>query len=341
MVRVGVVIPFFQRTPGLLERAVQSILRQDASDVLFTIVVVDDDSPCRAAAELDDHFSSDHQLVVLSQPNSGPGVARNAGLDFLAHRPIDLVAFLDSDDYWTSDHIRSALQSLGSDADFYFDDHDREQYSDEASYFSAHGRLIEWQARKTGAYITPTGEQSFDCVKDVQSSFFLNEYPAQTSTVVYRKTPALADVRFDPAFRSLGEDLLFMLEAIGKSRKVRLRAAIGAHCGAGVSIYHSALSWDHPDAPMRFAYSLMLWSTVADRFSSDLAVRHLAADRVRGFRRGLVFIMVRSALRQKRVHRSALRLVTSRRLLSWHHIPRALLGLAVRKFRSVPLFPEH
>jgi succinoglycan biosynthesis protein ExoW len=342
MTRVGVVIPYFQRETGLLTRAVQSVLAQTAPDVALVIVIVDDASPHPAEDELATvDAGSRHQIIILQQDNAGPGAARNRGLDRLAREEVEYVAFLDSDDHWAPDHIGSALAALRDDADLVFDNHDRQQYGDEQSYFAAHGRLTRWLGGGDQAYLRPAGGELYDCEPRWLTLFFLNEFPAQTSTVVFRNTAALARVRFDPSFRSLGEDLLFFLEIGREARAVHCSSAVGVHCGAGVSIFHSALSWDHPDAPMRFANSLLLWSTVARRVARTPEERALADDRVRGFRRGYLFIALRSAIRQRRVHRPAIALVTRHGLVRWQHLPAALLGLATRAARSAPLFPEH
>ena len=90
--RVSVVIPAFRsrpEQPEYLEEALESVRSQSYDNV--EIVIVDDGSPVRIApARTDD-------LVIVRQPNTGPGGARNVG-SVIAHAP--LIAFLDADDRW-------------------------------------------------------------------------------------------------------------------------------------------------------------------------------------------------------------------------------------------------
>ena len=48
---IGVVIPYFQREPGILRRALASVLRQRGVEQV-AVVVVDDASPVPASAEV-------------------------------------------------------------------------------------------------------------------------------------------------------------------------------------------------------------------------------------------------------------------------------------------------
>src|SRR5262249_35341512 len=104
MTKCTVIIPYYQREPGILRRALKSVFAQTHTD--FDVVVVDDSSPSPVELELE-AFPLDERarIIVIKQPNAGPGGARNMGLD---HVPADssYVALLDSDDEWTNDHLK-------------------------------------------------------------------------------------------------------------------------------------------------------------------------------------------------------------------------------------------
>jgi cellulose synthase/poly-beta-1,6-N-acetylglucosamine synthase-like glycosyltransferase len=94
---VSVVVPTFQRRERVT-RAIRSVIEQTFDD--WELIVVDDgstDGTGEAVAAL-----RDPRLYYHWQPNGGLGAARNAGLR-LARGPV--VAFLDSDDRWRSDHL--------------------------------------------------------------------------------------------------------------------------------------------------------------------------------------------------------------------------------------------
>jgi len=118
MPRIGVVIPYFQRAPRLLRRALDSVAAQEYGPV--QVVVVDDGSPRPAdeeiTPELRDAFP---RITVVRQPNRGVAAARNAGLDAL-DEDVAAVALLDSDDYWKRTHLRNAAAALAAGADFFF-----------------------------------------------------------------------------------------------------------------------------------------------------------------------------------------------------------------------------
>jgi glycosyltransferase involved in cell wall biosynthesis len=87
----SVVVPTYNRLE-LLRRTLESVRRQQFTD--FELIVVDDGSTDGTLADL---RAMDAGVQVLTQPNRGPGAARNRGLACARGR---YVAFLDSDDLW-------------------------------------------------------------------------------------------------------------------------------------------------------------------------------------------------------------------------------------------------
>ena len=106
MPRLSIVIPTYNRAP-LIGFALDSVLDQVEADA--QIIVVDDGSTDETLAALA-RFGDRIQLI--RQPNKGPGAARNTGV---AAAEGDLIAFLDSDDLWTPDHLAILDGALGKD----------------------------------------------------------------------------------------------------------------------------------------------------------------------------------------------------------------------------------
>jgi len=99
---VSVVIPSYER-PEQTARAVWSVLRQPG--VQAEVVVVDDASP--TPVSLADRLVSSGRVRVLRLPeNRGAAGARNAGVE--ASRS-DVIAFLDSDDFFLPDTLAQRL----------------------------------------------------------------------------------------------------------------------------------------------------------------------------------------------------------------------------------------
>lgn len=116
MARFTVVIPYYQKQHGILGRALASVFAQTYQD--FDLVIVDDESPYPIDQELAEISQEQKdRIIVIKQSNGGPGGARNTGLDNVPDGT-DYVAFLDSDDIWTPDHLRNAafaLQTYGGE----------------------------------------------------------------------------------------------------------------------------------------------------------------------------------------------------------------------------------
>jgi glycosyltransferase involved in cell wall biosynthesis len=95
--KVSVVMPAYRKSteqPDWIDEALDSIRAQTFGD--WEIVVVDDGSPVRIAPSKTD------DLVIVRQPNTGPGGARNVGSVIARGK---LIAFLDSDDRWRAEKL--------------------------------------------------------------------------------------------------------------------------------------------------------------------------------------------------------------------------------------------
>jgi glycosyltransferase involved in cell wall biosynthesis len=98
---VSVIIPTYNRC-SLLGEAIASV--QTQSYGCIEIVVVDDGSTDDTAEMLRGYGST---LKVLEQPNRGVSAARNTGIRS-THG--ELIAFLDSDDYWLPNKVERQVQ---------------------------------------------------------------------------------------------------------------------------------------------------------------------------------------------------------------------------------------
>jgi succinoglycan biosynthesis protein ExoW len=228
MATFTIVIPFYQREKGILSRALTSIFGQTFQD--FDIVIVDDESPLPADAELKDAPAGWlAKIRVVKQKNSGPGGARNTGLDNV---PADtqFVALLDSDDMWLPDHLMNAhafMTRFG--AECYWASM---QDSEEFYYHYGMAKLAEREGGETLA------ENPLVLEIPNLASVMLKDWAFLHLSCMVIARPLFETVRFDPVLRLAAEDVLFFADCILKSRRTVLCDAAGAARGMGVNIFH-------------------------------------------------------------------------------------------------------
>jgi hypothetical protein len=104
IVRVSVIIPLFNKAP-YVERALTSVFAQTCSD--FELIVVDDGSSDDGPRIVQGY--KDPRVRLVTQDNSGPGAARNRGLELAQG---ELVAFLDADDEWLPNYLSESVRLL-------------------------------------------------------------------------------------------------------------------------------------------------------------------------------------------------------------------------------------
>lgn len=242
---LAVVTPFFQREPGILLRSVRSVLRQEQTTPIF-LVIVDDGSPVSATnelARLDE--TSRKRIRLIAQKNSGPGAARNAALASLDDS-VRYVAFLDSDDEWSDDHLTNALHALQVGHDVYFADHT--QLGQAIGAFSRGGRIAPHEHPTIQGAIHLHSFQG-DMLKQIVCGNIIG-----TSTVVFDRH-RFPEIRFRPEFRNAGEDYLFWMDLARARARFAFSEKVEASYGRGVNVY-SAAGWGTEEHLLRLINEL-------------------------------------------------------------------------------------
>ena len=103
--KISAIIPFYN-SEKYLEEAVNSVLKQKTD--IFEILLIDDGSVDNSM-KVAEKFLPD--VTILTQQNSGAAAARNNGVK---HSKGDIIAFLDSDDIWTDNHLNILIGPLMS-----------------------------------------------------------------------------------------------------------------------------------------------------------------------------------------------------------------------------------
>jgi succinoglycan biosynthesis protein ExoW len=229
-VRIAVVIPFYQEQRGILARALASVLAQTGvSDV--HIIIVDDSSPVAAEGELRELGSLRFPVTLVRQRNAGPGAARNRGLETLPPGT-RYVAFLDSDDEWTGEHLARAVLALSQGHDFYFADHF--QLGQTVSAFARARRIVpdEHPRLAEGEGLHAYAGDMFDQI--------VTGNVIGTSTVVFDHE-RFPQARFREEFFHAGEDYLCWIDLAVSGAQFAFSARCEATYGSGVNVYSGAV----------------------------------------------------------------------------------------------------
>lgn len=105
MAYVSVIVPAYN-AEKCIERCVESILRQDYTDL--ELIVVDDGSKDSTPEILDRLADADPRMKVIHQKNAGVSATRNNAIDVAQGKYIQ---FLDADDWLTSDSTKLLVRT--------------------------------------------------------------------------------------------------------------------------------------------------------------------------------------------------------------------------------------
>lgn len=225
---ITVIIPYYQNKPGILTKALKSIEAQKSVPMPVKVLVIDDTSPVSAESELKSIGPIGCSVKIVLQPNAGPGSARNTGLN-QASIETRYIAFLDSDDEWTDDHLSRAIEALSAGYDFYFSDH--YQLNSTVGAFARAGRI------QPSAHPQLLGTQPG--LHAYQGDFLdqiIRGNVIGTPTVVYDFL-RFPKNRFRTEFTNAGEDYLFWMDIAHSGAKIVFSSQCEVNCGYGVNVY--------------------------------------------------------------------------------------------------------
>jgi succinoglycan biosynthesis protein ExoW len=293
IIKVAVVIPFFQRRSGILRRALSSVMRQRfLPGVEVNVVVVDDGSPVPAMQEANGlSFTAPFHLTIIQQKNGGVAAARNSALNSI-DASTTYVAFLDSDDIWGMDHLGLGLAALEAGFDFYFCDNKRQGHHD--SYFNARcPQILPFAKAASNSHYAEIPEEAL-----VEA--ILKGFPTQASTVIYRRS-ICPDHRFDGAVMAAGEDVLFMVQLAAKSRKSCFSTAVDVECADGINMYFGNFGWDSP-ARLSITYDqIVSYSLIGQRVQLSPDNRAWLEYLVNAYKRDFVFFSLRYLAKKRKL----------------------------------------
>jgi len=107
MITVSIIMPVYN-VEQYIEQAIQSVLKQSFYD--FELLIIDDGSEDNSIERA--KTFKDDRIKIIRQKNRGLAGARNTGI---RNASGDLIAFLDSDDYWHPEKLMRLVSLMQSD----------------------------------------------------------------------------------------------------------------------------------------------------------------------------------------------------------------------------------
>lgn len=253
---IAVVIPHFQRKPGLLSAAVRSAFAQTVGERVL-VIVCDDESPSPASEELDavPDLPTD-RLVVIRRKNGGAGAARNTALDAVP-AGVRTLAFLDSDDAWRPHHLENAQHALELGYDAYFANFIGVGFPD-VGHFERIGSLKP----QDHPLIDAPRRMHALAVSALEHTVSDGGGLIGTPTVVYR-FDKFGALRFREEFYN-GQDFFFWMDLSELGARFAFSFDIECDNGEGINIYQAS-GWGSEKSLQRLRNELFVWTSV-ERF---------------------------------------------------------------------------
>ncbi len=327
--KVSVVIPYYQRAPGILRRALESVFAQVLpADVSVDVILVDDASPSPPDIEIAGLSRPGFSIQIVRRPNGGPARARNTGLDEVGQT--DWVAFLDSDDTWMENHLATALRALQTGARFYCANN---LYEGDRTWFGGLPFMVDMLA--AARWLEPG---LFQLDRKAAMRFFLEGCVAHTSTVLVDARLARG-IRFEEDQEMAGEDYLFWISAVDRADRIAFSTDLMAARGRGVDIYRGALDWNNPECVRRLYFALLLHKKILHRFCRTPDQKRTLQGKIGLLRRGIAYLFLRNALRHAKVHSWVMKRLASEDLTGLARLPANMLITAWQKASGRLEFP--
>lgn len=192
MPRVSVIVPVYN-SELYLNQCVDSILAQTYSD--YEVLLIDDGSTDQSSRVCDEYASMDSRVRTIHTANMGVSHARNVGIELACG---EFIAFVDSDDYISSDLLLSLVQKMDADPELDFVQFSMDRF-DEAGVFykeeSVSTTMILADFIESDNYIGSV------CVSMMKTAIIQN-----------------ASLRFNSSLK-LGEDQAFVYEYLSHCRR--------------------------------------------------------------------------------------------------------------------------
>lgn len=208
---VSVVIPVYN-VEKYLNQCLDSVLNQTLQNI--EVICVNDSSTDGSLAILEEYAKKDERVIVVTQPNSGAGAARNKGLSLAVGK---YLSFLDSDDFFEPDMLELACKKAEEDrADFVVFQSDQ-YYADKKKFVEVSWTLRE---KEIPPYTPFSHRQMTDNIFKVFVGWAWDK--------LYNREFVLRN-RLQFQEQRTSNDLLFVFSAVALAKRISIVKKVLAH----------------------------------------------------------------------------------------------------------------
>lgn len=267
---ITVIIPFFQREAGILSRALKSIVAQNYPLEKLSVIIIDDGSPFSANEELA-QFPPHPELCIdiIQQNNAGPNEARNTGLENIKPST-DLVAYLDSDDEWISEHLHHAVYALSYGFTAYF-----------SNLYHLGDTMPEFQKAQRINFLDHPLVDTNLTIREYRGDMMHQIATANTifmpSLVIDAKV--LGSVRFPQGHKHGGGDYLYWMSLVQHGAKWVFSIEPEVRCGHGINMWYGS-GWGTDGLARRICDEARFRKTALSRYAKNLETQTVLKQRI-------------------------------------------------------------
>lgn len=295
--KIAVVIPFFQRESGILNRSLESIAAQGYPVDALYVLIVDDGSPIAAEEELRKvPPPAGLRTCVIRQANAGPNEARNTALAQL-EPGTDLVAYLDSDDEWMGAHLQRAVTALSAGYSAYF-----------ANLFHLGDNTNEYEKAKR---VTPADHPMVGDDPTLRAYQGDMVHQISTANIIFMPSlvisvVALGAARFPQAHRHGGGDYLYWMDLIQHGATFVFSTVPEVRCGKGINMWYGN-GWGTDGMALRLLDEARFRRRVLNQYARAVETRRCLRVRLAELQAGMLQDVVYRLRRRKQVNWDVIR----------------------------------